>query len=101
MVNCNADVGCRYEFSNCLFEAYTDKVTTCYFCHFPSDQKVHHHHHHHHYHHHHHHRLLQVQAECQCDTVYWATPTADNVCKVVQMSTVQVSSIIMSSLYCL
>ena len=26
MVNCNADVGCRYEFSNCLFEAYTDKV---------------------------------------------------------------------------
>ena len=26
MVNCNEDVGCRYEFSNCLFEAYTDKV---------------------------------------------------------------------------
>ena len=37
MVNCNADVGCRYEFSNCLFEAYTDKVTTCY-CHFPFHQ---------------------------------------------------------------
>ena len=26
MVNCNADVGCRYEFSNCLLEAYTNKV---------------------------------------------------------------------------
>ena len=26
MVNCNADVGCRYEFTNCLFEAYTDMV---------------------------------------------------------------------------
>ena len=37
MVNCNADVGCRYEFSNCLFEAYTDKVTTCY-CTFPFHQ---------------------------------------------------------------
>ena len=37
MVNCNADVGCRYEFSNCLFEAYTDKVTTCY-CNFPFHQ---------------------------------------------------------------
>ena len=38
MVNCNADVGCRYEFSNCLFEAYTDKVTTNYFCYFPFHQ---------------------------------------------------------------
>ena len=37
MVNCNADVGCRYEFSNCLFEAYTDKVTTFY-CNFPFHQ---------------------------------------------------------------
>ena len=27
MVNCNSDVGCRYEFTNCLFEAYTDMVT--------------------------------------------------------------------------
>ena len=26
MVNCNIDVGCRYEFSNCLLEAFTDKV---------------------------------------------------------------------------
>ena len=93
MVNCNADVGCRYEFSNCLFEAYTDKVTHDLLLSFsfPSDQEDHHHHHRRH--------LLQVQAECQCDTVYWAPPTADNVCKVVQMSTVQVSSIILSSLY--
>ena len=28
MVNCNIDVGCRYEFSNCLLEAFTDKVDT-------------------------------------------------------------------------
>jgi len=47
MVNCNADVGCRYEFSNCLFEAYTDKV----------------------------------RSECECDTVFWSMPTADDVCK--------------------
>ena len=26
MVNCNIDVGCRYEYSNCLFEAYTDQL---------------------------------------------------------------------------
>ena len=26
MVNCNSDVGCRYAFTNCLFEAYTDMV---------------------------------------------------------------------------
>ena len=26
MVNCNIDVGCRYEYSNCLFEAYTDQI---------------------------------------------------------------------------
>ena len=26
MINCNEDVGCRYELSTCLLEAYTDKV---------------------------------------------------------------------------
>ena len=26
MVNCNIDVGCRYEYSNCLFEAFTDQL---------------------------------------------------------------------------
>ena len=25
-VNCNPDVGCMYEYSNCLYEAFTDKV---------------------------------------------------------------------------
>ena len=62
MVNCNADVGCRYEFSNCLFEAYTDKVRLSIV--FIIN-----------------HLCTKVRSECDCDTVFWSMPEADNVCK--------------------
>ena len=62
MVNCNADVGCRYEFSNCLFEAYTDKVRLSIV--FIIN-----------------HLCTKVRSECECDTVFWSMPEADNVCK--------------------